>query len=81
MIKAHLTNIYDMSALRKTGLNLLDKMKVEWEALAAMGLEPIGACGDAAGDGSKMRRLLRVKKPHALIADCWTHQVRIVMPL
>jgi hypothetical protein len=64
-----------MSVLRKTGLNLLDKMRLEWEMLEEMGLEPIGACGDAAGDGAKMRRLLKAEKPHALIADCWTHQV------
>lgn len=68
-----------MSALRKTGLNLLDKMRVEWDALKALGLEPIGACGDAAGDGAKMRRLLREEKPHALIADCWSNQVKIAI--
>jgi hypothetical protein len=73
--QAHLTNVYDMTALRKTGLNLLDKMRAEWEALEEMGIQPIGVAGDAAGDGGKMRRLLKAEKPHALIADCWTHQV------
>ena len=64
-----------MTALRKTGDNLLDKMRAEWEALEEMGLEPIGVCGDAAGDGGKMQQSLVREKPHALIADCWGHQV------
>ena len=35
-----------MTALCKTGDNLLDKMRAEWEALEEMGLEPIAVCGD-----------------------------------
>ena len=52
-IQAHLTNVYNTTALCKTGDNLLDKMRAEWEALEEMGLEPIGVCGDAAGDVGK----------------------------
>ncbi|KAF8224253.1 hypothetical protein L208DRAFT_1173196, partial [Tricholoma matsutake] len=31
--QADLTNVYDMIALWKTGLKLLDKMRAEWKAL------------------------------------------------
>ena len=66
-----------MSALRKTGVNLLKKMEDEWAYLEnELGLEPIGACGDASGDERKTRNELLKLKPHALIADCWSHQVR-----
>ncbi|KAF8238859.1 hypothetical protein L208DRAFT_1375062 [Tricholoma matsutake] len=68
-----------MTALWKTGLNLLNKMRAEWKALEEMGIQPIGVAGDAAGDGGKMRRLLKAEKPQALIADCWTHQVPLML--
>jgi hypothetical protein len=67
-----------MSALRKTGVNLLHKMEDEWTYLETeLELEPIGACGDASGDERKMRSELLKVKPHALLADCWSHQVRL----
>ncbi|KAF8221863.1 hypothetical protein L208DRAFT_1382084 [Tricholoma matsutake] len=59
-----------MTALWKTGLNLLNKTRAEWEALEEMGIQPIGVAGDATGDGGKMQRLLKAEKPQALIADC-----------
>ncbi|KAF8227760.1 hypothetical protein L208DRAFT_1379644 [Tricholoma matsutake] len=40
-----------------------------------MGIQPIGV----AGDGGKMRKLLKAEKPQALIADCWTHQVPLML--
>jgi hypothetical protein len=44
-----------MSALRKTGVNLLKKMEDEWAYLKnELGLKPIGACGDTSGDERKM---------------------------
>ena len=51
-------------------------MEDEWAYLEnELGLEPIGTCGDASGDERKMRNELLKIKPHALVADCWSHQV------
>jgi hypothetical protein len=69
LIQTILRPILHMSALQKTGINLLKKMEDEWAYLEnELGLEPIGACGDASGDEWKMRNELLKLKPYALIA-------------
>jgi hypothetical protein len=76
--QAHVTHLYDMTALRKTGANLLIKAKEEWDHLENdIGVVPIGICGDASGDERKMRSDFLKEKLWALIADCWGHQVLI----
>jgi hypothetical protein len=62
-----------MTALRKTGANLLVKMREEWDHL---GVIPIWIAGDAGPDEKSARAGFLKEKPYALIADCWSHQAR-----
>lgn len=39
----------------------------------------IGICGDASGDERSARLKMLAKHPHLLIADCWAHQVLILV--
>jgi hypothetical protein len=64
-----------MTALRKTGANLLIKMREEWDHLETeLGVIPIGIAGDAGPDEKSARAGFLKEKPYALIADCWSHQ-------
>jgi len=64
-----------MTALQKTRANLLVKMREEWEYLEnELGVIPIGLAGDAGLDERSARGGFLKENPHALIADCWSHQ-------
>ncbi|KAG5639132.1 hypothetical protein H0H81_006721 [Sphagnurus paluster] len=76
---AHLTRVYDQSAKRKTGDNLAVLMKEEIKYLRDIGLRVIGLVGDAGPDERRARRLVQAEEPHILIADCWSHQIPLIL--
>lgn len=44
-----------------------------------LNLEVIGICGDASRDEHKARALVLKANPHLLIADCWAHQIQLIL--
>ncbi|KAF8874902.1 ribonuclease H-like domain-containing protein [Infundibulicybe gibba] len=77
--EAHLTNVHEVSAVRKTGEHLFALVDSEVENLITLGLKPIGIAGDAASDERKARLLALKKYPYLLIADCWAHQIPLML--
>ncbi|KAF8656505.1 hypothetical protein AX14_008056 [Amanita brunnescens Koide BX004] len=77
--EAHVTHIHDASDKCKTGKNLFQLMDKELEHLTSLGLTPIGVAGDAGSDERKARLLVLKKYPHLLIADCWVHQIALIL--
>ncbi|KAF9461238.1 hypothetical protein BDZ94DRAFT_1372691 [Collybia nuda] len=54
-------------------------MEKELSHLQGLGLIPVGFSGDAGGDERKARCLALKKYPALLIADCWAHQVPLML--
>jgi hypothetical protein len=70
-----MTHVFNMTAERKTGANLLEKINNEMQYVQGLGYTVIGIAGDASGDERKARALKQRAEPHLLMADCWAHQV------
>ncbi|TFY79124.1 hypothetical protein EWM64_g4889, partial [Hericium alpestre] len=69
-----------MSAKRKTAANVFALMVTEYEYLTTqIGLKCIGIAGDAAGDERKARLDMLREHPNLLIADCWAHQICLIL--
>ncbi|EJD36610.1 hypothetical protein AURDEDRAFT_21737, partial [Auricularia subglabra TFB-10046 SS5] len=75
-----LINTTDISRQAKDAENLfklvLDEIKYATEVLK---LTVVGWCTDASGESRKMRRLLVAKFKWMIVADCWAHQINLVV--
>ncbi|PCH34657.1 hypothetical protein WOLCODRAFT_79053 [Wolfiporia cocos MD-104 SS10] len=78
--KAYVLHVHDISAKRKTGENIFALMESEYEYIQDMlKLKCIGVCGDAASDERKGRMLFLKAHPWMLAADCWSHQLCLIL--
>ncbi|TFY78156.1 hypothetical protein EWM64_g5859 [Hericium alpestre] len=78
--QVHVTNFYDMTEKRKTAANLLPLMEAEYDNLVNdLHFRCIGIAGDAAGDERRARMDLMKKHLHLLVADCWAHQICLIL--
>ena len=76
MLKSHVTNIYDVSAERKTGNNLLELMIREKSFIEdTLGIKLIGWTLDAGSDAKNAWKELIHHFPHLLHTNCIAHQV------
>jgi hypothetical protein len=68
-----------MTDERKTGDNLYKYLKDAIEFVIELGIYLVGLAGDAGPDEKKARRLARNDFPWLLLADCWAHQIALVL--
>ncbi|THH07907.1 hypothetical protein EW145_g3063 [Phellinidium pouzarii] len=78
--KARITNVHDNSAQRKSAEKLKTLMDSELDYMTkVLLLLVIGICGDASGDERAARLQMLAKYPYLLIADCWAHQIQLIV--
>ncbi|KAH7913714.1 ribonuclease H-like domain-containing protein [Hygrophoropsis aurantiaca] len=76
----YLVRTHNMSAERKTGENLLSRVKSDIEyAESHFGVSIIAWCTDAGSDALKMRKELTKAMPWIITIDCWAHQLNLVV--
>ncbi|KAL6303689.1 ribonuclease H-like domain-containing protein, partial [Sparassis latifolia] len=76
----YVLHVFDTSAKRKTGANLFIHMEEEYRYITnTLKLEFIGLCSDAGSNERKGHILFLQKYPWALVADCWSHQICLML--
>ncbi|KAF8703671.1 hypothetical protein RHS03_06185, partial [Rhizoctonia solani] len=78
--EAHITNIHNVSAQRKTAQNLLELVRGEIEYCEKeLGVKVIAWCTDASGESRAMRNRLVGHLPQLIMLDCYAHQINLIV--
>ncbi|KAF8750324.1 hypothetical protein RHS01_09373 [Rhizoctonia solani] len=78
--EAHITNIHNVSAQRKTAQKLLELVRGEIEYCEKeLGVKVIAWCTDASGESRAMRNRLVGHLPQLIMLDCYAHQINLIV--
>ncbi|KAF8578694.1 hypothetical protein K439DRAFT_1648725 [Ramaria rubella] len=78
--QTHTVRVHDASAERKTAENLYNLMvEVINELQDKWNVTVVAFTSDAGGESLKACKMVRVKYPHIVTADCYAHQINLIV--